>query len=83
MQVYRAGDPGIGPELQRWNTPATWKNSYQGLADGLFCFGQDLFGRQFALEHRQRIVVFDPETAHRTGNRPLPAGLGDLAARLP
>ncbi|WP_186382910.1 SMI1/KNR4 family protein, partial [Amycolatopsis rhizosphaerae] len=79
VQLYRAGDIGLGPELQHWNTRATWKDSYRGLADGLFCFGQDLFGRQFAIEHREHVVLFDPETADRT---PIGTTLDDWAGWL-
>ena len=63
VQVYRAGEPGLGPELARWNEPDTWKATYNGLADGLFCFGQDLFGTQFAIREGIEVVTFDPETA--------------------
>lgn len=66
IQVYRAGEPGLGPELQHWNTASTWKDTYGGLGDGLFCFGQDLLGRQFAVQDTNHVVVFDPETAERT-----------------
>ncbi|GAA3791377.1 hypothetical protein [Amycolatopsis tucumanensis] len=66
VQVFHAGSRGLGPELGRWNAPNTWKDTYAGLADDLFCFGQDLFGRQFAIEDRRRVVVFDAETAERT-----------------
>lgn len=66
VQVFRAGEPGTGPELRAWNAPGTWKDTYRGLADGLFCFGQDLFGRQFAVQDRTQVVVFDPETATQT-----------------
>ncbi|MFD2422399.1 SMI1/KNR4 family protein [Amycolatopsis pigmentata] len=65
IQIYRAGEPGLGPELQEWNTTEAWKDNYGGLADGLFCVGQDLFGRQFAIDNRHTVVVFDPETAER------------------
>jgi hypothetical protein len=43
--------------------PATWKDFYRSRADGLFCFAQDLFGRQFAVVGHRRVVVFEPETA--------------------
>jgi hypothetical protein len=66
IQVYRVGERGHGPELTAWNDDATWKDTYQGLADGLFCFGQDLFGVQFAVEDGKRISTFDPETGDRT-----------------
>ncbi|OLT39116.1 hypothetical protein BJF85_07935 [Saccharomonospora sp. CUA-673] len=79
VQVFRAGEPGIGPEIQAWNEPATWKDTYAGLADDLFCFGQDLFGTQFAIERRARIVTFDPETAQR---QPIGITLEDWAGWL-
>ncbi|WP_236787917.1 hypothetical protein [Amycolatopsis sp. GM8] len=66
VQVFHAGSAGLGPELAQWNTPGSWKETYNGLADGLFCFGQDLCGRQFAVEHQEHVVLFDPETAERT-----------------
>jgi hypothetical protein len=79
VQVFHAGTTGLGPELGRWNEPSTWKNTYAGLADGLFCFGQDLFGCQFGVVDNREVVVFDPETAERT---PIGAGLDDWAAWL-
>ncbi|WP_158894065.1 SMI1/KNR4 family protein [Amycolatopsis anabasis] len=67
IQIFRAGDPGLGPELQAWNRDDSWKNTYAGLADDLWCFGQDLFGVQFGLDqHHRRVVRFDPETGTRT-----------------
>ncbi|MEU0512404.1 SMI1/KNR4 family protein [Amycolatopsis sp. NPDC006125] len=65
VQVFRVGPEGLGPELLRWNAPGTWKDTYAGLADGLLCFGQDLFGVQFAIEDNTRVVTFDPETGQR------------------
>jgi len=62
VQVYRAGTAGAGPELGEWNTGELWKNTYAGLADEVFCFGQDVLGTQFGLLDNQ-VVVFDPETA--------------------
>ena len=66
VQVFRAGAEGLGPQLEAWNAPGTWKDTYQGLADGLFCFAQDLFGTQFAIADNQQVISFDPETAERT-----------------
>jgi hypothetical protein len=79
VQVFHTGTAGLGPELGHWNEPSTWKNTYAGLADGLFCFGQDLFGCQFGVVDNREIIVFDPETAERT---PVGAGLDDWAAWL-
>jgi hypothetical protein len=79
VQVFRAGPEGVGPELGAWNEPGTWKDTYEGLADGLFCFGQDIFGVQFAVEGGSRVVAFDPETAAIT---PLGESLEEWAAWL-
>lgn len=65
VQVFHAGPDGLGPELSVWNDDATWKHTYGRLADGLLCFGQDLFGVQFAIEGGRRVSTFDPETGER------------------
>lgn len=65
IQVFRAGTEGLGYDLEHWNEPTTWKEAYGGMADDLFCFGQDLFGAQFAIVDGVRIVVMDPETGER------------------
>lgn len=65
VQVFRVGHDGWGPELGRWNLPDTWKSTYDGLADDLFCFGQDLLGAQFALDRSAAVVRFDAETGRR------------------
>ncbi len=66
IQLFRAGPEGLGPALETWNDPSTWKDSYGGTADGLLCFAADLFGGQFAVDDEQQVVLFDPETADRT-----------------
>lgn len=66
VQVFHAGGGGLGPALETWNADVTWKDGYGRLADGLYCFGQDLFGVQFAIEDGRRVSVFDPETGDRT-----------------
>ncbi|MFJ1702152.1 SMI1/KNR4 family protein [Kitasatospora sp. NPDC088346] len=63
VQVFRVGEEGLGPDLLSWNGENTWKDTYGGLADGLFSFGQDIFGNQFAIMDGSDVVVFDPETA--------------------
>jgi len=79
LQVFRAGPRGLGPELGHWNQRGTWKDTYGGLADGLFCFAQDLFGVQFAIVDNARVLRFDPETARQTE---LGDSLADWAAWL-
>ncbi|GAA3007168.1 hypothetical protein GCM10020229_18660 [Kitasatospora albolonga] len=63
VQVFRVGDEGLGHDMLAWNTEELWKDSYNGLADDLFCFAQDLFGAQFAVMGGTEVVRFDPETA--------------------
>jgi len=66
IQVFRAGSRGLGPDLQTWNDPRTWRHSYADLAERLFCFAQDLLGVQFAIVAKRQVVAFDPETGGRT-----------------
>lgn len=47
--------------LREWNSPALWKEWYQGGADNLFCFAEDVFGGQFAIRD-DNVVSFDPES---------------------
>lgn len=61
VQVFRAGTDGYGPELLGWNTGDPWKDAYNGLADNVFCFAQDVVGTQFGIVE-ERVVLFDPET---------------------
>ncbi|WP_236652349.1 DUF2625 family protein [Streptacidiphilus neutrinimicus] len=63
VQVFRAGEEGLGHDLLAWNGENTWKDTYDGLADDLFCFAQDIFGTQFAIVEGREVVRFDPETA--------------------
>jgi hypothetical protein len=79
VQVFRAGQEGFGVDLLTWNDQETWKDTYKGLADDLFCFAQDIFGVQFAIIADERVVRFDPETAR---NEPLGESLEDWAAWL-
>lgn len=79
VQVFRVGEEGLGPELLSWNSGEVWKDTYGGLADDLFCFGQDLFGNQFAVVDGEHVVRFDPETAEAT---PLGTSLEDWAQWL-
>lgn len=66
VQVFRAGSEGLGPELATWNAHEAWRYAYGKLTDGLYFFGQDLFGVQFAFEEGRRVSTFDPETGART-----------------
>ena len=66
IQVYPAGGTTGAPELATWNESATWKQTYGGLADAFFCFGQDVLGTQFAIAEGDTVVAVDPETAEST-----------------
>jgi hypothetical protein len=79
LQVFRSGPVGLGPELEVWNAPDTWRHTYGTLTDGLFFFAQDLFGVQFAIEDGSRVCRFDPETG---GRETIGAVLDDWAAWL-
>lgn len=63
VQIFHTGGPGESPELSYWNSPAAWKESFEGLADDVFCFGQDVLGMQYAIRNGTEFVRFDPETA--------------------
>ncbi|GAB3694958.1 SMI1/KNR4 family protein [Saccharopolyspora tripterygii] len=63
VQIFRVSEEGVGPELSYWNTGEAWKDSFEGLADDYFCFGQDVLGMQFAIKDGSEVVRFDPETA--------------------
>ncbi|MFJ6672014.1 SMI1/KNR4 family protein [Actinosynnema sp. NPDC091369] len=66
LHVFRVGPDGHGPELSDWNSGAPWKHAYDGLADDLFCFGQDVLGTQHAIRAGTEVVSWDPETARAT-----------------
>ena len=42
-------DAGTASEkgLVEWNSESLWKSDYQGMASGLLCFAEDVFGMQF------------------------------------
>ncbi|HLX14125.1 MAG TPA: hypothetical protein VKS24_02830 [Bradyrhizobium sp.] len=46
-----------------WNKHDLWKADYDGLADDIFCFAEDLFGRQFVV-FEGKIGAFEPETGN-------------------
>jgi hypothetical protein len=47
--------------LGEWNSPDLWKADYRGLADNVFCFAEELFGRQFVV-YDGKIGIFEAET---------------------
>lgn len=66
VQVFHAGDEGLGPDLMAWNGAELWKQTYGGLAEDYFCFAQDVLGTQFAVVGGATVVAVDPETARAT-----------------
>lgn len=79
LQIFRVGDEGVGPELSHWNSGEMWKEVFEGLADDVFCFGQDVLGMQFAIRNGSEVVRFDPENAR---SYPVGNSLEDWAAWL-
>jgi hypothetical protein len=59
--VLPISDTHDGMTLQKWNAPDTWKYAYDGAANDVVCFGQDVFGEQFGI-HDERVVIFHSET---------------------
>jgi len=47
--------------ISEWNSPNLWKDDYRGLADNMFCFAEEIFGRQFVVRD-EKIAVFESET---------------------
>jgi hypothetical protein len=46
-----------------WNKHDLWKAEYDGFADDIFCFAEDLFGQQFVVSDG-KIGAFEPETGN-------------------
>jgi ankyrin repeat protein len=63
VQIFHVGGEGAAPELLLWNTAQTWKDTFEGLAEDIFCFGQDVLGTQYAIRNGSEVVSFDPENA--------------------
>src|SRR5262249_46564683 len=57
--------------LRAWNAPATWRDAYGHLADGLVFFAEDAFGDQYAYSgHGGEVVVFEAELGRATHAAP-------------
>ena len=71
--------PHAGPGGQEaWNSPTGWKAEWDGAWDDCWCFGEDVFGSQFALAGDE-VVLADAETARR---EPVAGSLADWAERV-
>jgi hypothetical protein len=66
LHLFPVGTDAQGHELEAWNQPAQWRESY-GDAIPVRClfFAQDIFGQQFCLIE-EHICRFNPETARFT-----------------
>jgi hypothetical protein len=47
--------------ISEWNLPGLWKGDYRGVADNIYCFAEEIFGRQFVVRD-EKIAVFESET---------------------
>jgi hypothetical protein len=56
---------GVGPgstrDMRRWNAPGTWRHAWDGRADGWWCFGETVWGDQYA-----NAAVDDPFSLDQT-----------------
>lgn len=59
---FFAADPTTRDlDLDRWNSPGLWRDTYGKLADDLLFFADDIFGGQFCIKD-SRVYSFEPET---------------------
>ena len=61
LQIFPADTQPGSIGLADWNEPGLWKAAYEGLAENLLCFAQDVFGNQFAIAG-SKVVLFKVET---------------------
>lgn len=62
LHVFPSGWAGDELSVEEWNSALLWRDAFEGMADGLVFFAEDLFGSQFAVRDGE-VVTFDPETA--------------------
>lgn len=60
LHVFPSGATGM-VGLEVWNASELWRSEYDGLADDLVFFAEDVFGGQFVLSP-EGVGTFDPET---------------------
>ena len=49
--------------ISEWNSSNLWKSDYRGIADNIYCFAEEIFGRQFVV-YDEKIAVFESETGN-------------------
>jgi hypothetical protein len=79
LKVFSTRRGPSGPGLIEWNDPTGWISEYDGLADELVFFAEDIFANQFAFDTAGRAVRFAAETAL---TEPLGTDLDDWARSL-
>ena len=62
LRFFSAANAEASWGVHEWNTNALWKEEYRGLADGVFCFAEDIFGNQFCISD-EKVCFFNLETA--------------------
>jgi hypothetical protein len=63
--LFLRGTGDAESQLAGWNREGLWRDHYGPFGRGLFFFGEDLFGTQFAIEG-DVVTSFEPETGERT-----------------
>lgn len=63
--LHVLSDAGTQDEegLLEWNIDATWRKNYCGMASNGTFFAEDVFGNQFCVDDKERVTLFDAETA--------------------
>ncbi|MBT3161854.1 SMI1/KNR4 family protein [Streptomyces sp. Vc74B-19] len=78
LHVFPVDSAGSSTDLEEWNAPQLWRDAYDGMAEGLFFFAEDIFGGQFAIKD-EVIHSFDPETGESS---PVAESLEGWAAEI-
>lgn len=61
LHVFHSGQTRTAFSVEDWNRPDLWIADFEGAADGMMFFAEDVFGCQFGLRGGA-VVSFDPET---------------------
>ncbi|WP_163505153.1 SMI1/KNR4 family protein [Fodinicola acaciae] len=61
LHVFPSGLGGDHINIETWNGPDLWRGLFQGMADHILFFAEDIFGEQFGIKNN-KICSFNPET---------------------
>ena len=61
LHVFSIGDGANCCGLERWNDPQGWRSEFNGMADRMLFFAEDIFGGQFCIADGA-VHHFEPET---------------------